>query len=64
MYAADCKLYEVCLHGRNEASVRRRIVLKSSRCHLGKMRSAGSGVRHCSPWTWEFTEVPVGVFTP
>jgi hypothetical protein len=25
-----------------------RIILKSSRCHLGKMRSVGSGVRHCS----------------
>jgi len=63
MYAADCRLYEVCLPGRNEASSSS-IVLKSSRCHLGKLRSVGSGLRHCSPRTLEFTEVSVGVFTP
>jgi hypothetical protein len=42
MYAADCRLYEVCFRGRNEGSCSSRIVLKGSRCHLGKMRSVGS----------------------
>jgi hypothetical protein len=31
---------------------------------LGKMRSVGSGMRHCSLRTAEVTDVFVGVFTP
>src|ERR1700728_1931610 len=31
------------------------MVLKSSLCHLGKMRSVGSGLRHSSPRTSELS---------
>jgi len=40
------------------------MVLKSSRCHFGKMRSVGSGVRHCSLAAAEVTDVFWDVFTP
>jgi hypothetical protein len=41
-----------------------RMVLKSSRCHLGKIRSGRSGNAPLIPKDTEFREVSVGVFTP
>src|ERR1700678_2195684 len=38
-------------------------VLKGSLCHLGKMRSVGSGVRHSFPRTSELSDTSVGVRT-
>src|SRR5580658_1679270 len=40
------------------------MVLKSSLCHLGKMRSVGSGVRHSFPRTSELSATSVGARTP
>jgi hypothetical protein len=40
------------------------MVLKSSPCHLGKMRSVGSGVRHSSPRTSELSDTWLGARTP
>src|SRR6266699_3446726 len=40
------------------------MVLKSSLCHLGKMRSVGSGVHHSSHRTSELSDTSVGARTP
>jgi hypothetical protein len=40
------------------------MVLKSSLCHLGKMRSVGSGVRHSFPRTSELSDTSLGTSTP
>src|ERR1700678_729843 len=56
------KLYAV--RGRPSLSDRRFsssvMVLKSSLCHLGKMRSVGSGVRHSFPRTSELSDTSLG----
>src|ERR1700728_2041229 len=60
------RLYAV--RGRSSLSNRRFsssvMVLKSSFCHWGKMRSVGSGVRHSSPRTSELSDTSLGARTP
>jgi hypothetical protein len=65
IYAAR-RLYAI--RGRSSLSDRRFsssvMVLKSSLCHLGKMRSVGSGVRHSSPRTSELSDTSLGARAP